>query len=363
MTGNEHIHGGDPEQELKRLGLATREVLDLSVNVSPLGVPTEVQTIWNGLLQEVERYPSVDGQGVVRYYQERFHLDPARVLAGNGSTELIYLTPRALALQKVAVVNPSFHDYTRASLAAGAELISLELDVEQDFAPPDFTALEEALSGADAVFLGNPNNPTGTVFPRKLLLDLATAFPSKWLLVDEAFVQFLGQPEEISLIGQEPPLSNILVFHSLTKLYALPGLRLGAVVGHPDTISRIRPLKEPWSVNRVAEKVALRLISCAEYEKRLSQLMGQERIKVFRRLQDMAGFHAFEPSANFILVRWTKTDQLDDLLRFLLSSGIYLRDCRNFPGLQDSFFRMAIRQPEENDRVLSAMQRCAEHYP
>jgi threonine-phosphate decarboxylase len=362
MTHHEHIHGGDPERELKRLGIATREVLDFSVNVSPLSVPTEVKSIWNELVDEIDRYPSVDGQGVLRYYQEKFRLNPEQVLAGNGSTEFIYLTPRALDLQKVAVINPSFHDYTRASLAAGAEPISVQLGIEQGFAPPDFTVLEQALSRTDAIFLGNPNNPTGTVFPRQLLLDLATAFPEKWLLVDEAFVQFLSQPGKISLIGQTPPPRNILVFHSLTKFFALPGLRLGAVIGHPDAISRIRPLKEPWSVNRVAEKVALQLISCVEYEKQLSQLIRQERSKVFSRLQDLNGFQAFEPSANFVLVRWTQTDDLDDLLRFLLKSGIHLRDCRNFPGLQDDFFRMAIRRPEENDRVLSVMQRCAEYY-
>jgi threonine-phosphate decarboxylase len=363
MMSNEHIHGGDPERELKRLGLSTRKILDFSVNVSPLGVPPEVRSIWNELVQEIDKYPSVDGQGVVRYYQERFQLNPEGVLAGNGSTEFIYLTPRALDLQKVAVINPSFHDYSRASLAAGAEIISVALVSELGFAPPDFTVFENALSQADAIFLGSPNNPTGTIYPRQLLLDLASAFPKKWLLVDEAFVQFLEQPEEVSLIGQIPPPRNILVFHSLTKFFALPGLRLGAVIGHPDTISRIRPLKEPWSVNRVAEKVALQLISCAAYEKQLSKLIRQERSKVFSRLQDLHGFQAFEPSANFILVRWTQTDELDDLLRFLLNSGIHLRDCRNFPGLHESFFRMAIRRPEENDRILSAMQRCADRYP
>jgi threonine-phosphate decarboxylase len=122
MANDEHIHGGDPGRELNRLGLKSREVLDFSVNVSPLGVPSEIKAIWNELFAEVDRYPSVDGQGVVRYYQERFDLDPARVLAGNGSTELIYLTPRALELGKVAVITPSFHDYTRSSLAAGADL-------------------------------------------------------------------------------------------------------------------------------------------------------------------------------------------------------------------------------------------------
>jgi threonine-phosphate decarboxylase len=260
------------------------------------------------------------------------------------------------------VINPSFHDYTRACLAAGAELIPVELEPADGFAPPDMVVLEEALTRGNGLFLGNPNNPTGTVFPRQTLLELATHFPTKWLLVDEAFVQFLDEPEEVSLIRQEPPQENILVFHSLTKFFALPGLRLGAVVGHPDTISRLRPLKEPWSVNRVAEKVALKLIGCADYDSNLTQLIRQERPRVFGRIQEIPGFQAFEPAANFLLARWTQTNDLDDFLSFMLRSGIHFRDCRNFPGLEDNFFRMAIRLEEENDRVLSLMRRCSDHY-
>jgi threonine-phosphate decarboxylase len=362
MANNDHIHGGDPERELKRFGIDAREILDFSVNVSPLGVPPEIKAVWNELWKEIESYPTVDGEGVVHYYQERFALDPAKVLAGNGSTEFIYLAPRALALQKVVVINPSFHDYTRACLAAGAELIPVELEPAAGFAPPDMAVLEKALARGDGLFLGNPNNPTGTVFPRQTLLDLATTFPTKWLLVDEAFVQFLDQPDSVSLVKEEPQPANILIFHSLTKFYALPGLRLGAVVGHPDTISRLRPLKEPWSVNRVAEKVALKLIGCADYEEDLTQLIRQERPRVFGRIREISGFQAFEPAANFLLARWTLTNNLDDFLSFMLRSGIHFRDCRNFPGLEDNFFRMAIRQPGENDRVLSLMRSCSDHY-
>ena len=358
MANDGHVHGGDPQRELKRLGIDAREVLDFSVNVSPLGVPPEIKAIWNDLWKEIESYPTVDGEGVVQYYQERFGLDPAQVLAGNGSTEFIYLAPRALALQKVVVINPSFHDYTRACLAAGAELIPVELEPAAGFAPPNMAVLEEALARGDGLFLGNPNNPTGTVFPRQTLLDLATHFPSKWLLVDEAFVQFLDQPDSVSLIKEKPQPANILIFHSLTKFYALPGLRLGAVVGHPDSISRLRPLKEPWSVNRVAEKVALKLIGCTDYEENLTQLIRRERPQVFSRIREISGFQPFEPAANFLLARWTQTNDLDDFLSFMLRSGIHFRDCRNFPGLQDNFFRMAIRQGEENDRVLSLMQDC-----
>ena len=362
MSNGEHIHGGDPERELLRLGLDPRQVLDFSVNISPLGVPQEIKVIWNDLFREIESYPTVDGRGVVHYYEKRFGLDPSRILAGNGSTEAIYLAPRGLGLRKVAVINPSFHDYTRASLAAGAELLPVDLKIDDGFAPPDMAVLEEVLAASDGLFVGNPNNPTGTVFPRQLLLDLAATFPGKWLLVDEAFVQFLDRPQAISLIKEQPPPANILVFHSLTKFFSLPGLKLGAVVGHPEIISRLRQLKEPWSVNRIAEKVAAKLIDCADYEDKVANLVRKERPRVFALLKRISGFQPFEPTANFLLAQWRQTAELDDFLLFMLRSGIHLRDCRNFPGLENNFFRLAIRQPEENDRLISIMQDCAAHF-
>lgn len=362
MTDREHIHGGDPQRQFHRLGLSPREVMDFSVNVSPLGVPAEVRAVWDELFQEIHRYPSIDGRGLGYYYQKRFGLEPEMVLAGNGSTELIYLVPRALGLKKVAVISPSFHDYTRASLAAGARLLEVPLKTSESFAPPRPEVLEEAIRDADALFMGNPNNPTGTVFARRLILDLAAAFPGKWFLVDEAFVQFLPEPEKVSLLGRKP-FANVLVFHSLTKFYALAGLRLGAVAGHPDTISLLRPFKEPWSVNRIAEKVALRLLDCSSYEQRLRQLLHGERPRVFRRLQAMPGIEAFEPSANFILGRWLATPALDDLLYCLLQSGIHVRDCRNFTGLEENFFRLAVRLPQENDYLLAVLQACITRHP
>jgi len=108
--------------------------------------------------------------------------------------------------------------------------------------------------------------------------------------------------------------------------------------------------------------VALKLIDCADYEEKLASLVRRERPRVFARLKKIAGFQPFEPAANFLLARWTQTDELDDFLLFMMHSGIHLRDCRNFPGLEDNYFRMAIRQPEENDQVLSLMQDCAAHF-
>jgi threonine-phosphate decarboxylase len=143
------------------------------------------------------------------------------------------------------------------------------------------------------------------------------------------------------------------VIHSLTKFYALAGLRIGGVAGSVEAITRLREAKVPWTVNGVAEKVARLLADCTPYEKESRSFVTAERKRLFQKLKDLPGIVPFSTSANFILCQWRKTGNLDDLLRHLLTNGVYVRDCRNFQGLDKNFFRIGFRRHDENDRLLS----------
>lgn len=358
-----HRHGGDPRDDFERLKIPPRPLADFSVNVNPMGPPREVLEAWGVLAGEIARYPDVNGRGVVRFYEERFGLPEDGVLPGNGSVELLYLVPRALGFRQVGVISPCFHDYIRAARLAGAAVSLLPLSADDGFAPLSAKALDGRVAGLDAVFVGNPNNPTGTVFPPETLLALAERHPKRFFLVDEAFVQFAEEDRPLTLLRRGHLRPNLLVFHSLTKFYSLAGLRLGAVAGHPKTISRLRAHKEPWTVNAVAEKVAGYLSRCGEFERKTRQYMSRERRRIYARLRKIPGIRPFAPAANFFLVQWTATENLDDLLRRLFSRGFHVRDCRNFPGLEDNFFRFAIRLPAENDRLLDAVAGVEEGEP
>src|SRR3990172_3768095 len=217
------IHGGNPQQDMERLGIEGQVTLDFSVNLSPLGIPDEIMRNWSKMIEAACAYPSLEGSAVVRFFTERFGIGSKNILAGNGSTEFIYLIPQALRLKKIAIVNPSFSDYTRAAFNAGADVIPLQLTADNGFTCPEYIEIRNALSKADALFIGNPNNPTGTVYPREILLQLAKEFPSKWIIVDQAFIQFLDNTDATTLIHHNE-YKNILVILSLTKFYCLPGL-------------------------------------------------------------------------------------------------------------------------------------------
>jgi len=353
-TAFPYQHGGTPRFDQARLGLPERPVLDFSVNLNCLGVPEIIREEWPELLKTVENYPSVEGDGVTHYYQEKFEVSPPNFLAGNGSTEMIYLVPRALRFKSVVIITPSYHDYERASMLASAKVMKGPLSPENKFSPPGVQELIDVLGNAEALWLGHPNNPTGALFPKEVLLEFAGRFPDKWFIIDEAFIQFLDRWEEKSfLTGELRP--NILIIHSLTKFYALAGLRLGGVVGDEGAISRLREAKQPWTVNGIADKVAPLLLECADYEQKTRSDITKERAKIFQNLEGLDGVTPFPSSANFILCQWTKTRNLDDLMRYLLLNGVYVRDCRNFSGLEKNFFRIGIQTPSENDQLLSLL--------
>jgi threonine-phosphate decarboxylase len=351
-----HDHGGQPNREFTRLSVPNGPVMDFSVNVNPLGFPDIIRRRWADLIEGIDGYPSLEGDSISRFLAKRLGIPRTQVLAGNGSTEMIYLIPRVLELGRVAIVTPSYHDYYRASVLAGAEAVSVSLSAEDQFQAPSHETLANALENADALWLGNPNNPTGTLFPRRLLEETAARFPGKWLIVDEAFMPFLEPRNQESLAGPSRP-KNVLVVHSLTKFYGLAGLRLGAVTASENVIKALRDAKEPWTVNSVAQNLVPLLESCAGYEAETRTLVALERPRLFRELDAMEGLDVFPSHANFLLFRPRNETSPDVLIRELLCRGICVRDCRNFPGLESGYFRIAVRTPQENDRLLESMAR------
>jgi threonine-phosphate decarboxylase len=360
-SNSSYLHGGAPRSDLSRLGLSERTVRDFSINLNFQGPPAIVREKWPELLETIKDYPAVEGDGIATYYREKFGIAPENFLSGSGSTEIIYLAPRVLRFRRALVISPSYHDYERASVLAGAWVGRLHLSPEDRFVFPGMDILADAMKEADALWIGRPNNPTGTMFPKGLLLEVATRFEEKLFIVDEAFIQFTERWQEETLLT-ETPRRNILVIHSLTKYYALAGLRLGGVVGPQALVERLRAAKEPWTVNGVANRIGPLLLQCEDYEQETNSVTAKERERILSRLQELPGVTAFPPSANFIFCQWTLTKDLDDLIRHLLSNGIYVRDCRNFPGLEENFFRVGLRAPEENDGLISVLSDLTDRF-
>lgn len=343
----EHRHGASPD------GTPVSEgVIDFSVNLAPIASPL-CQLMPH--LSMFSPYPSIDGRRVREFYVSRFDLDLDCVLALNGAIEGIYLLPRVYRLKRVLVLQPSFFDYSRACRLAGAEIVPLLFDSNNGFSFPEIENVIEALNGCDGFFAANPNNPTGTMIPKELLLALASRFPEKRFIVDEAFIQFTEGFPGNSLMQEVLTRRNIMVIHSLTKYYAIAGLRLGAVIAHPTEIEVLYRHKEPWTINAVAEMVAGKLLECGNYDAMVRAVLSQGRRMISDTLRSNPAIELYGGSANFFLAEVKNGRVLNELLVFLKHRGIMVRDCRNFEGLSSQFFRFCIRGPIENQRFLFAL--------
>lgn len=346
-------HGGYRPENFRSSGLHEKSILDFSVNLNPFGPPAILKENWSDLFVGIVDYPSVEGEGIGLYYKGRYSIPTAEFLAGNGSTEMIYLIPKALGFKSALVVTPSFHDYSRATLLAGASLSRYILSSEGGAFIPDIGEIMERMKHSEALWIGSPNNPTGSLYPRDGVLEICGTFPEKWIIVDEAFISFVEEKELFSFLSVQRP-ENLLVLHSLTKFYGLAGIRMGGVVASEEVIRRLKRFKEPWTVNGIAERIAPLLLECGDYEEETLSLIRTERARLTERLRGL-GVLVVDSPANFVLGRWRSGESLDDLLIHLLSEGIYIRDCRNFPGLEGNWFRVAVKMPGENDRLISAL--------
>ena len=345
-----HQHGGASLNNAAHNSMAP---IDFSVNISPISPPIGALSLDSFALQA---YPSIDGRGIKDFYKGKFGFDGTMVLPLNGAIEGIYLLPRALGLRRLLLLSPSFYEYERAGRIAGAEIMFLPLAAENGFKLPSIELLADALLHADAFLAANPNNPTGTVVPPEMIMALASRFPDKWFILDEAFIQFTSAFPDNSLMLKVMALKNVIVVHSLTKFYALPGLRLGAVIAHPDVIRRLLNFKEPWTVNSIAESVAPLLLECGAYEEELRDMIFSERERIAESFSSIEGMKLVGGAANFFLAQWQGGCSFDAFLSWLAERQLYVRDCRNFPGLEENYFRFAVRKPIENDHLLDALR-------
>jgi threonine-phosphate decarboxylase len=348
-------HGGNIYHYSLRYGIPEEKFLDFSASINPLGPPKSAMAALKSAVPSIVNYPDPDSGLLKKALSERFDIDKASLLIGNGSTELIYLLPRAIRPARTLVLAPTFSDYERAARLAGSAVAYFPLK-EKDGFLPDMGRLKTALDGVDMFFLCNPNNPTGALLDRGLVLDVLKMARKRGatVIVDEAFIEY--SPDE-SVIGEAARMSGVAVNRNFTKFYGMPGLRLGYLVAKPALVGRVESVKEPWSVNTLAQRSAVAALKDAEYEQKSLHLIERERAYLFGRLSGIAGLTPCPTSANFILIRLTCPGlAASELTEALASEGILVRDCTNFRGLGGSFIRVAIKTRREDDALVAALE-------
>ncbi len=351
------VHGGNLAWAARLSGCAPDELLDFSASISPLGPPSSVRKAIQAAFSLMVAYPDPDYAGLREALARHHQILPEEVLVGNGAAELLTWAARDLALLPGGCfcLSPGFSDYDRALRAFGGELKAISL-IQADGSLDDrwdehFTNQSIDLSQC-ALLLNNPHNPTGALFSRERLRSLLSRFG--WVVVDEAFMDFLPPERQQSVIDWVGDLPNLVVIRSLTKFYSMPGLRLGYAVAQPETLKRWQLWRDPWAVNVLAAAAGVAAIADTEFQAQTWAWLAAANADLYAGLKALPGLKPLPSCANFFLVNCeiSTTALQAELLR---QHRIYIRDCMSFEGLDDRYFRVAVKTTAENQRLLQAL--------
>lgn len=356
MTRLKSAHGGNTREAAALMGLTADQLLDFSANINPLGMPESLKQAIVAQLACAERYPDVEYPQLHQALAAHHGVPAAWVLAGNGETESIFTLVQGLQPRRAMVVAPGFAEYRRA-------LETLECAIDTFFLrEEDGWQLTERLLPAltaelDCLFLCTPNNPTGLLPDRALLTAIAERCRALniALILDEAFLDFL--PDEPGFIPQLAHSPHVWVLRSLTKFYAIPGLRLGYLLNSDEqAVARLRQRQMPWSINAFAALAGEVVLNDPAYQQATYRWLREEGARFYQALGEVAGLKVYPGRANYLFLRCERPDV--ELQYALLEKQILIRSCANYPGLDERYFRVAIRSREENQRLLTALRQA-----
>lgn len=343
--GGRH-HGAHGGLVSRSLGFGSEELLDYSQNINPLGTPpAALEAARLALYEEAGRYPDLGYKELREALAGYLGTPPGKVVPTNGGAEALFLAARVAGPGRALVLEPTFSEYAAAAGAAGLGVVRRVARRREDGFRLDPGALRD-LAGISVVFLCNPNNPTGDALERREVLEVAGRVREAGaiLVVDEAFADFVPEIGVAAEVGD-----GLCVARSLTKFFAIPGLRLGCLVC--EDAPRVQSLQPSWSVNAVAAAAGICAAGDAGFAETSVAEVRRLREALFDSLEALPGIEPFPGAANFLLVRGP-----EDLAERLARRGVLVRGCDPFLGLGPGYFRVAVRTEAENVRLVAGIR-------
>lgn len=354
-------HGGDMLTAQKQFGLNVTPLLDFSANINPLGPPPRVMEVLRDGLETIIHYPDPAQRKLKEKLSKRFAIDLDQLVIGNGAAECMALIILALQPKTVGVVYPCFSEYEKLSTAFGASVKACYGKAEHHF-KPDLNDLFALFTEVDLAFIGHPNNPTGVIYTEEELTAIAeeAEATNTYLVIDEAFIDFLPKNKQVTLLPQLDRYKKLIIVRSMTKFYAIPGLRLGYAVSQPNIIARLQEKQVTWSVNQLALTAGEICLDQRDYEDKTISLIEEQRDYLKRSIEEVLGWFVYPGQANFLLVRLPHHVKVEELQWEMGKRGIMIRSCAMYQGLTEQDFRIAVRSKEENDQLLATLQEVVE---
>jgi len=356
-------HGGDVWGFARKYNIPLEEALDFSGPINHLGPSPKALEAVKENAKLIRFYPDpnpIELQRSIAEYVNQPGITADNIILGNGSIELIYMITEIFSRNPFDAIIPvpSFTEYEKAALRLGGQTIYVQL-------PPDFSMENEKIKKAitpntKIVSICNPHSPSGKLYLKDEVLDLVEYCQKKNIIfsIDENYIEFTGKEQTETLAGCVNKYENLFVIRSVTKFFGMPGIRFGYGVAAKNLISKLLDVRQPWSINSLAGFVTLAAFSDKTFIENTKHAITQERINFAKQLNEIPGLQVFPSDANFLLVKITNNKITSTKLKEdLAKTGMLIRDCCTFVGLNNTYFRVTVRSDKDNQKLINTIKK------
>lgn len=345
-------HGGNIYKKAKELGMDENKILDYSANISPLGLPEYIRNAIIAAIDGTINYPDPECTELRKAISKEDGVEPQCISCGNGGADMLYRLAFGLKPKKVLLPVPAFVEYEEAMTAAGAEMVYYAMK-EDLLIREDIT--EWITPETDLVIICNPNNPTGLLTKRELIIKVLEKAKKTdtMVMIDECFLEICREEAEYTVKPWIEQYDNLMILKSFTKLYAIPGVRLGYLLsGNPQIIEKVNRSGQAWSVSHIAQCAGVAALGNPEYKQAVIDTVEKELDFMKEELKKLP-LILYDGNANYLFFR---TPGIIDLDKQLEHYGIMIRNCSNYVNLGNDYWRVAVKAHGDNLRLIAALK-------
>lgn len=350
-----NIHGGNLRKLSAEHNISEEDIIDFSANINPLGFPDWLRTTIMSNISNLAHYPDPEYKELREKIATKHGVNYDQISVYNGASETFSILPSVLDARKAIIPMPSFSNYYESCVDNNIEVIPLYM-IEKDCFEIDYKKLDNLIGSIGneklIVYLGHPNNPTGKILNRKKIVDLAAKYSNCYFVIDEAFIDFIGEANSFAYTLTD----NMIISRSLTKILAIPGLRLAYSISNEKICRLILNKLSTWNLNKLSEAIGIKALEDRQFPLDSYDYVKRERVYLSDLMNEINGVETVDGSGNFILIKF-KNKRSSDVVDFMIKNhSIAVRNAELFEGLSDGYIRVAVRTRDENLKLVKSLK-------
>jgi threonine-phosphate decarboxylase len=346
-------HGADIFTASKESGIDENNIIDFSSNINPLGIPENVKKTIINSIEYASRYPDINSTKLINSLSIHENVSGEWMFSSNGAAEAIFRIALYLKPHNAILTSPTFSEYEQSLKTVDCNVKYYNLLEENNFEIKE-DMLDIIDKKTDIVFICNPNNPTGQLTDKKFLEKIISHCKktNAAVVIDECFIDFIENKEHYSVHGLLKQYDNLIILKAFTKIYSIPGIRLGyCLCSDTKTIAGIKESGPPWNVSSIAQEAGIAALEEKEYVLKTIDYISKERNYLINELNKLY-IKTFDSYANYIFFKFDKLDLKSEMLK----RGILIRSCSNYRGLSNEYYRIAVKKENENKMFIEKLK-------